>query len=126
VTSRFAGFTSSTFRFFDWNCRALPSRSPGDSTQDSAQGFNPDSSAKNFAMPYFFSKDGSHRHSPTVMTREVECRRHRAQRLSNRQLPQLKAETMLLRRRRRSRLWSITIRNCLFTLFRIEDRSNEN
>ena len=45
-----------------------------------------------------------------------EERRQRAQRLLSRQLPQLKAETMFLRRR--SHLRSTTIRNCLFTLFR--------
>lgn len=54
--------------------------------------------------------------------RDVE-RRQRAQRLSNRQLQQLKAETMFLPRRRRSRLWPTT-RNYLFTLFRIEDTWN--
>ena len=58
--------------------------------------------------------------------RDVERRRQRAQRLSSRQLPQLKAETMFLRRRRRPRLWPTTIRNCLFTLFRIEDTSERD
>jgi len=50
-----------------------------------------------------------------------EERRQRAQRLSSRPLPQLKPETMFPRHRRSPHLWSTTIRNCLFTLFRIED-----
>ena len=45
-------------------------------------------------------------------------RRPRGRRLLSRQLRQLKAETMFLRRR--PRLWPTTIRNCWFTLFRID------
>jgi len=54
--------------------------------------------------------------------RDVERRLHRA-RLENRPLPRLKAETMFPRRLRR--LGPTTIRNCWFTLFRIEDASLE-
>src|ERR1700722_19562367 len=56
---------------------------------------------------------------PAAREARVAERRQRVQRLSSQQLPHLKAEPMFLRRR--PRLWPITIRDCLFTLFRIEN-----
>ena len=59
-------------------------------------------------------------------TRDGERRRRPEQRLSSRQPLQLNAETMFHPRQRRPDLSPATTRNCLFTLFRTEDTSNEN
>src|ERR1700722_3591098 len=56
---------------------------------------------------------------PAAREAQVAERRQRGQRLSSQQLPHLKAETMFLQRR--PRLWPTTTRDCLFTLFRIEN-----
>jgi hypothetical protein len=56
---------------------------------------------------------------PAALQARDEERRQRAQRLLSRLPPQHKAEAMFFRLRRRPRLGP-TIRNCLFTLFRID------
>ena len=53
---------------------------------------------------------------------ERHQRVERPHRRARRLLPQLKPETIL---RRQPHLWPTTIRNCWFTLFRIEDAPNE-
>jgi hypothetical protein len=59
---------------------------------------------------------------PAPLARDGE-RRQRVQHHLSRRLPQLKPETIFLRRP--ARLPATTIRNCWFTLFRIDDAPNE-